>query len=102
MAQGGVRKSENVISIDIARIELDGAAQRPDRLVPMSKPPVDDADRIGDINVIRQVLLGLLEFREPPDEIALPVIAIITKSKVSFRQVRVERESMIGGILGCR
>ena len=88
--------------MDVARIELDDAAQRHDRLVPMPKPPLDKADRFDDINVIRKSLFSLLEFREPPGEIALPVIAIIAKSKVSFRQVRVERESTIGSILGCR
>ena len=56
---------------------------------------MDKGDRIGDINVIRKALFSLLEFLEPPGEIALPVIAIITKSKVSFRQVGVKRESMI-------
>ena len=61
----------------------------------MPKPPLDKADRSDDINVIRKVLFSLLEFLEPPGEIALPPIAIVTKSKVSFRQVRVKRESMI-------
>src|SRR4029450_5387009 len=91
-----------LISIDVARIELDEAAQRHDRLVPMPKPPLDKADRFDDINVIRKPPLGLLEFREPPGIIALPVIAIIAKSKVRFRQVRVERESTMGSILGRR
>src|SRR6266852_8471743 len=68
----------------------------------MPKPSLDTGDRFDDINVIRKTLLRLLEFREPPGEIALPVKAIITKSKVSFRQVWIERERVIGGILGCR
>src|SRR5437867_1440637 len=68
----------------------------------MPKPPLDKGDRKDNINVIRKTLFSLLEFREPPGEIALPPIAIIAKSKVSFRQVRVERESTIEGILGCR
>ena len=86
----------------MAWIELDGAAQPRNRLVPMSKPSLDQGDRFDDINVIWKTLFGLLKFRECPGIIALPVIAIITKSKVSFRQVRVKRESTIGGILGCR
>jgi len=68
----------------------------------MPKPPLDKADRFDDVNVVRKRVLSLLEFRQRPGVIALPVIAIITKSKMSFRQVRIERESTIGGILGCR
>src|SRR5438270_9397900 len=97
-----MRNRESVISIDVARIKLDGAAQRHDRLFPMPKPSLDKGDRIGDINVIRKTLFSLLEFREPPGEIALPEIAVIAKSKVSLGQVRIERERTIEGILGCR
>ena len=93
---------ERVISIGVARIQLNDTTEPVDRLFPMSYPSLDKGDRIGDINVIRKALFSLLEFLEPPGEIKLPVIAIITKSKVSFRQVGVKRESMIGGILGCR
>src|SRR5438132_14431508 len=91
-----------LISTDVAKIALDDAAPPRNRLVPMPQPPFDKGDRFDHVNVIRKTLFSLLEFREPPGEIALPVIAIITKSKVSFRQVRVERESTIGSILGCR
>ena len=37
-----------------------------------------------------------------PGEIALPVIAVITKSKMRLRQVRVERERTVESILGGR
>src|SRR6266571_2337274 len=67
----------------------------------MSHSPLDQAGRRDDITVIRKTLLGLLEFRQCPGEIALRVIAVITKSKMSLRQVWVERESTIEGILGC-
>src|SRR6266550_7098366 len=68
----------------------------------MPKPPLDPANRFDDVNVIWKTFFSLLKFRQPPGEIALPVIEVIAKSKVSFRQVRVECESAIGGILGCR
>src|SRR6266481_778970 len=68
----------------------------------MPKPPLDEGDRKDYINVIRKTLFSLLEFRERPGEIALPEIAVIAKSKVSLGQVRIERERMIEGILGCR
>src|SRR5207302_11337400 len=71
---------ENEGGIDVARIELDGVPQACNRLVPMSKPSLDQGDRLDDINVIRQTLLGSLEFRQCPAEIALPVKAVITKS----------------------
>src|SRR4029450_5413773 len=91
-----------LISIDVARIELDDAALRHDRLVPMPKPPVDKADRFDDVNVIRKPLFSLLEFRWPPSEIALPVIGIRAKRKGRVRQVRIEPEVTIAAILGCR
>ena len=75
---------------------------RHDGLVPMPKPPLDKADRFDDVNVIRQTLFSLLKFRQAPGIIALPVIAIIAKSKVCFRHVWIERESAIGSILGRR
>src|SRR5437899_12361099 len=68
----------------------------------MPKPPLDQGNRSDDVKVVRKTLLGLLKFRQRPGEIVLAVIAAITKRKVSLRQVRIERESTIGGILGCR
>src|ERR1700676_1547096 len=68
----------------------------------MPTPPLDKSERSDDVNVIRKTLLGLLEFRQCPGEIALSVIAVITKSKMSFRQVWIERERAIKGIFGCR
>src|SRR5438552_13420734 len=53
----------DALPIYVARIELDGAAQRHDRLVPMPKPPLDKADRFDDVNVIRKTLFSLQEFR---------------------------------------
>src|SRR5439155_21913073 len=91
---------ENEGGIDVARIELDGVAQSCDRLVPMSKPSLDQGDRPDDINVIRQTLLVSLEFRQCPGEIALPVKAVITKSQMSFRQIWIKCERPINGILG--
>src|SRR5205809_666885 len=88
--------------IDIARIKLNGATQLGNRLVPMRKAPLDQGNRSDDVNVVRKTLLGLLKFRQRPGEIVLPVIAVITERKVSLRQVRIERQSTIGGILSCR
>src|SRR5437879_2584477 len=68
----------------------------------MPKPPLDKGDRMDNISAIWEPLFGLLEFRQCPGEIALPVIAVITKCKVSFRQVWVECERVIEGILSCR
>src|SRR4029077_12685466 len=65
-------------------------------------PRLEKPDPFDDVNVIRKPPFGLLEFREPAGIIALPVIAIIAKSKMRFRQVRIKRESTIGSILGCR
>src|SRR5258708_2220925 len=96
-----MRNRERVISIGVARIELNDTTELVNRLFLMPKPALDEGDRIDDINVIRKTLFSLLEFRQPPGEIALPPIAITAKSKVRFRQVRIERESMIEGILGC-
>src|SRR4029077_3939133 len=93
---------ESIRGINIARIKLNGATQLGNRLVPTPKPPLDKGNRSDGVNVVRKTLLGLLKFRQRPGEIALPVIAVITKRKVSLRQVRIERESTIGGILGCR
>ena len=87
------------LPVDVAR--LAGGAEPRDRLVPMPDPSLDKGNCIDDINVIRKTLFSLLEFRERPGEIALPEIAIVAKSKMSFRQIWVKRESMIGGILGC-
>jgi len=84
-----------VISIDVVRIELDGAAQPRNRLVPMPKPALNKGNRFDDVNIVRKTLLGLLEFCERPDEIALPVIAVITKSKMSLGEVWIQRESTI-------
>ena len=69
-AQLTISKREIVISIGVARIELNGAAQPRNRLVPMPKPSLDIGDRTGDINVIWKALFSLLEFRERPGEIA--------------------------------
>src|SRR5437660_12655725 len=68
----------------------------------MPKPPLDQGNPSDDVNVVRKTLLGLLKFRQRPGEIVLPVIAVITDRKVSLRQVRIDRESTIDGILGCR
>src|SRR5207237_4999977 len=96
-----IRNRESDGGIGVARIELNSATQLGNRLVPMPNPPLDERDRYDDVNVIRKTLLSLLEFRHCPGEIALRVIAVITKSKMSLRQVWVDRESTIGSILGC-
>src|SRR5437763_982385 len=98
-AHAAICRRENEGGIDVARIELDGATLRRDRRVPTSKPPLDKTNRFHDIKVIWKALFSLLEFLEPPGEIKLPEIAIVTKSKVSFRQVGVKRERAIEGIL---
>src|SRR5438270_1411453 len=84
------------------RIELDRVPQARDRLVPMSKPSLDQGDRLDDISAIRKTLLGSLEFRQCPAEIALPVKAVIPKSKMSFRQIWIKCERAIECILGGR
>src|SRR5262249_20184928 len=68
----------------------------------MPNASLDKSDRKDDIDVIRKTPLGLLELRQRPGIIVLPVKAVIAKSKVRFRQVRIERESAIDSILGCR
>ena len=68
----------------------------------MPQPSLDHADRSVDVSIIRKTLLSLLEFRQCRGEIALPVIAVITKSKMSLGEVWIQRERTIEGILGCR
>src|SRR5207248_7481850 len=75
--------------INVARIKLNGATQLGNRLVPMPKPPLDQGSPSDDVKVVWKTLLGLLKFRQRPGEIVLPVIAVITKRKVSLRQVRI-------------
>ena len=88
--------------MDVARIKLNEAALLSDCLVPMSEPPLEDSDRFDNISVIRKTLFGLLEFRQRPGVIVRPVIKVIAKSEVNFRQVRIESERAIEGILRCR
>jgi len=61
----------------------------------MPQPSLDHADRSVDVSIIRKTLLSLLEFRQRRGEIALPVIAVITKSKMSLGEVWVQRERTI-------
>ena len=88
--------------MDAARIKLNEAALLRDRLVPMPKPPLEGSDRFDNISAIRKTLFGLLEFRQRPGVVMRPVIEVIAKSKVNFRQVRIERERAIERILSCR
>ena len=85
-----------------ARIKLNEAALLRNCLVPMSKPPLEDSDRFDNVSVIRKTLFGLLEFRQRPGVVVRPVIEVIAKSEVNFRQVRIERERAIERILSCR
>jgi hypothetical protein len=68
----------------------------------MPQPPLDQADRVDDVNVVRKTLLGLPEFCQCPDEIALAIIAVMTNSKTCLRQIWIERERAIERFLGCR
>src|SRR6266704_2979755 len=88
--------------MDVARIKLNGAALLRDCLVPMSKSPLESCHRFDNISAIRKTFFGLLEFRQRHGVIVRPVIAIIAKSKVNFRKVRIERDGAIEGILSCR
>src|SRR5438270_9786135 len=63
-AQGPIRNRKSVISIGVARIEVDGAAPLRNRVVPMPNPALDKGDRFDNINVIGKILFSLLEFRE--------------------------------------
>src|SRR6266496_2665993 len=86
----------------VSRIELDDTTESANRLFPMPKPALDQGNRSDQINVIRKTPLALLEFRQRPGIVPLPIIPVITKSQMSLRKVWVERERMIDGILGRR
>lgn len=55
-------------------------------------------DRLYNISAIRKTLFGLPEFPER----ARVVLLVISASEMDFRQVRIERECVIEGVLGRR
>jgi hypothetical protein len=63
----------------------------------MSKCSLHPGDRFYNVSAIRKTLFSLPEFGER----ACVVLLVVPASKVHFRQVRIERERMIEGILGC-
>src|SRR5262245_21322852 len=75
-------------------------APRFDCLIPVPKPPLDEDERLKNIHVIREPLLSLLELRQRPGKIALPVIAVIAKREMRLWQVWVERHCAIESIPG--
>src|SRR6266481_1428321 len=87
--------------MDAARIKLNEAALLRDCLVPMPKPPLESGHRFDNISAIRKTLLGLLEFRQRSGVVMRPMIEVIAKSKVNFRQVGIEGEGAIEGVLSC-
>src|SRR5438552_19035280 len=97
-AHDDICNRENVGHFDVARIELNGATQARDCFVPMPQASLDHADRSVDVSIIRKTLLSLLEFRQCRGEIPLPVLAVITKSRMSLGEVWIQLENSIGAL----
>jgi hypothetical protein len=86
----------------VPRIKLNESALLRNCLVPMPQPPLENGDRFDDIRAVRKTLLRLLEFCQRSGVVVRPMKEVIAKSKVNFRQVRIESAGAIEGILSCR
>src|SRR5206468_4703625 len=75
------RSSDLEGGMDVARIKLNDAALLCNRLVPMSKPPLERCHRFDHISAVRKTFLRLLEFRQRAGVIALCVITVIADRK---------------------
>src|SRR6476620_11548472 len=64
----------------------------------MSECSLHPGDRFYDISAIRETLFGLPEFREG----ARVLFLVVSPSEVHFRQIWIERERVIEGILSPR
>src|SRR5919197_5777338 len=66
--------------------------------VPMAECSLHPGDRFYNINAIRKTVFGLPKFCER----ARVVLLVVSGSEMDFRQVRIERERVIEGILSSR
>src|SRR5678815_2481616 len=90
------------VCMGVPRIKLNEPALLRNCLVPMPKPPLENGDRFDNIRAVRKTSFSFLEFRQGPGIVVRPMIEVIAKSKVNFRQVRIESAGAIEGILSCR
>ena len=98
---GKVGERKNGRGFNITRIKLDDAPEHRDRLIPMRESSLDQTDRSQHIDIVGKTFLRELEFQKCSVEIARPVKAVITKRKMGFSEVRIERNGVINGILRC-
>ena len=71
--------------MDAARIKLNEAALLRDCLVPMSKPPLEGSNRLI-TSALLEDLFRPAGIPPAPGVVMRPVIEVIAKSKVNFRQ----------------